>query len=100
MIAKYNVDTVTTLAGTDIINKINSGDKYDLIIIRDDIKPNSAYDILSELKKIKKFNIPVIVGINKEKEFIKKHFIEDGFSDCILLENIDNEIQRICDKYL
>lgn len=100
LVSKYNVDVITTLVGRDVLDKINSGDNYDLIILRDNMKPDSAYNILKSLKENKKFNTPVIVVIEKNKEFIKEHFIEDGFSDCIILENIESDIKRICDKYV
>lgn len=100
LVSKYNVNVITTLVGRDVLDKINSGDNYDLIILRDNMKPDSAYNILKSLKENKKFNTPVIVVIEKNKEFIKEHFIEDGFSDCIILENIESDIKRICDKYV
>lgn len=100
LVSKYDVDVITTLVGRDVLDKINSGDNYDLIILRDNMKPDSAYNILKSLKENKKFNTPVIVVIEKNKEFIKEHFIEDGFSDCIILENIESDIKRICDKYV
>jgi len=64
------------------------------------MKPDTAYSIFKELKKFKKFNTPVVVMINKDKEFIKEHFINDGFSDVIVIESFDNDIKRVCDKYL
>ena len=100
LLSKFEVDMVTTLVGRDVVDKIKSGDNYDLIILRDEMSPDNGYTILKELKEIKKFNIPVVIVINKKKEFIKEHFIEDGFSDCIILENLDNEIEKICKKYI
>lgn len=97
---KSDVDVVSSLIGRDCIDKINSGDKFDLIILKDDMKPDSAYSIFKELKKLKKFNTPVVVMINKDKDFIKEHFINDGFSDVIVIENFDNDIKKLCDKYL
>ena len=64
------------------------------------MKPDSGYTILKELKKIKKFNIPVVITITKDKQFIKDHIINDGFTDCILEEKIDDEIKSICEKYI
>ena len=100
IISKYDVDVVSTLIGNDILGKIRSGDEFDLIILKDDMKPDTAYSIFKELKKFKKFNTPVVVMINKDKEFIKEHFINDGFSDVIVIESVDNDIKRVCDKYL
>ena len=100
LLSKYNVDVVTTLVGRDVLDKINSGDNYDLIILKDDMQPDSAYSILKSLKENKKFNTSVVIAIEKDREFIKDHFIKDGFSDCIILENIENEIERVCSKYI
>lgn len=100
LLSKQDIDTVGTLVGRDVIDKIDSGDKYDLIILKDEMKPDSAYTVLKELNKNKKFNIPVIITITKDKEFIKDHFIKDGFTDCILEEKIEDEIKTICEKYI
>lgn len=100
LLSKYDVDIVTTLVGRDVIDKIKSGDDFDLVLLRDDMRPDTAYSILKELREIGKFSIPVAIMINKDKEFIKEHFLNDGFSDCVVVENIDNEIKRIYDKYI
>lgn len=100
LFSKYDCDTICTISGQDVLDKINSGDKYDLIVLKDEMRPDSAFAVLKELKKIKKFNIPVVITINKDKEFIKDHFIKDGFADCILEEKIEEEIKRVCNEYL
>ena len=100
LFTKCNCETICTISGKEVIDKINGGDNYDLIVLKDEMKPDSAYAVLKELKKNKKFNTPVIIIIKKDKEFIKKHFIEDGFTDCALENNIEDEIQNICDKYM
>lgn len=100
MLLKYDVDVISTLVGRECIDKISAGDTFDLIILKDDMEPDNAYVILKELKKIKKFKTPVVIMISKDKEFIKDHFINDGFSDCIIYDNLDNEIKRIAEKYI
>ena len=100
MLLKYDVDVISTLVGRECIDKISAGDTFDLIILKDDMEPDNAYVILKELKKNKKFKTPVVIMISKDKEFIKDHFINDGFSDCIIYDNIDNEIKRIAEKYI
>ena len=94
---KKDIDKVVTLFGQDCIDKIEHNEEYDLIIIKDDIN-DSAYEILNKLKQIPKFKIPVIIVIDKEKSFIKEHFIKDGFSDCIVLEK--DKIEDILNKYI
>ncbi|MBQ6547004.1 MAG: hybrid sensor histidine kinase/response regulator [Bacilli bacterium] len=100
LFSKKDTDVICTLIGHDAIDKINSGDKYNLIVLKDDMKPDSAYSILKELKENKKFNTPVVIIIKKDKEFIKDHFIKDGFSDCMIEEKIEDEVKRISEKYI
>ena len=100
LISKYDVELIPTLIGRDVVDKIKNGDMFDLIILRDEMEPDSAYTILKELKSIDKFKIPVIIMINREKEFIKDEFIKDGFSDYIVYEKIDNDMDRVMKKYI
>ena len=85
--------------GMDAIDKIKSGKKYDFILIEDEMKEMSGFMTLQGMKKIKDFDIPAIIMLNKDKENIRKHFLEDGFNDCILIDNIETELERIIEKY-
>ena len=73
----------TSIYGKDVLERMRIGEKYKYIIIDDNIDTR-ALPLLQKLKKNKKFKIPVIIILDKETEFIKKHFIKDGFSDYIL----------------
>ena len=87
------------LFGRDIIDKISSRHKYDLIILNDEIDGSSAYEILKELKKIEKFNTPVVIMIEDSKEFIKLHYLQDGFSDVIMKSKLISELERIMKRF-
>ena len=95
----YDVETFTNFSGLDAINKIQNGARYDLILLDDEMKQISGYEVFKKLKNIKKFKTPVIITLEKDKEFIKKHYINDGFSDYLLKSDIDNELKRIMDRY-
>ena len=95
-----DVDKVITLFGQDCVDKIEHNEDYDLIIIKDELGNETAFEILDKLKQIPRFKIPVIVAINKEKEFIKDHFIEDGFNDCIIFNDDSKQMIDILSKYL
>ena len=65
------------------------------------MKPLSALAVLGELQEAKiGFNVPTIVMLNKNKESIKEHYLEDGFSDYIKKENLEEEFKRIIKKYI
>ena len=86
--------------GQDCIDKIKDGNYYDLIIMDDEMQLKTGINTLEELNKIKKFKIPVVIMLDSNKEAIKSHYINDGFSDYLLISDIKNEIKRIIEKYL
>lgn len=88
-----------SLFGRDVINKISSKQKYDLIILDDETDTISAYEVLKELKKNLKFNIPVVIMIDDNKEFIKLHFLKDGFADVIMKSKLNSELDRILKRF-
>ena len=93
-LSKYNVDINTTMSGKDCIYKIKSGEIYNLIIIDDELKNESALGTLEELKKNKKFNSKVIVMLGIGKKHLRNYYIEDGFTDVIVKENLKDELKE------
>ena len=65
-----------------------------MIIIDDELKNESALGTLQELKKNKKFNSKVIVMLGDGKKHLKSHYIEDGFTDVIIKENLTDELKE------
>ncbi len=98
-LVKNNMTVSTLYYGKDGVDKVKSGKNYDFILIEDEMKEISGYMTLKELKNIKNFDIPCIIMLNKDKENIKEHFIEDGFSDYLITNNIENDIEKIINKY-
>lgn len=97
----YDVEFLTTMHGNDLVQRVEDGEVFDLIILEDEMKPLSALAILGKLQEAKKgFNVPTIVMLNKNKESIKEHYIEDGFSDYLRKENLEEEFDRIIKKYI
>lgn len=88
-----------SLFGRDVIDKISSKHKYDLIILDDETDTTSAYEVLMELKKNPKFNIPVVIMIDDNKEFIKLHFLKDGFADVIMKSKLNSELDRVLKRF-
>lgn len=97
---KYNVEIVTTMYGNDCIEKIRTKQKFDLILIDDDMTPDTGLATLQQLQQIAKFKTPVIVMLEKNKESIKEHYINDGFKDYLLKYELETDTKRIAKKYL
>ena len=95
---KNDIDAVGTMYGLDVVNKIRTGDKFDYIILDDDTVKGSAKSTLDELKKIPKFDTPVIVMLEENKKMIKDKYKEIGFSDYILKDDIESSINEFIKK--
>ena len=95
---KHDIDAVGTMYGLDVINKISTGEKFDYIILDDDTVKGSAKSTLDELKEIPKFDTPVIVMLEANKDMIKEHYKEIGFSDYILKDDIESSITEFIKK--
>ena len=95
---KNDVSYSVLYYGLDAVDKIKSHKKYDFILISDEMKEVSGLSTLKEMQKIKGFNLPCIVMLNESKKGLAKHYIEDGFSDYIINEDIDS-LNKIIQKY-
>ena len=84
--------------GLDAVDKIKSHKKYDFILISDEMKEISGLSTLKEMQKVKGFSSPCIVMLNESKKGLAKHYIEDGFSDYIINEDIDS-LNKKLEKY-
>ena len=82
----FEVDTVQT--GMDLINRIALNNNYDVIVTNNLYKDSyDGEEILSELKELENFNIPVVVltsSIEKEKIFLEKGF--NGYLEKVLTQ--------------
>ena len=76
----FEVDTVQT--GMDLINRIALNNNYDVIVTNNLYKDSyDGEEILSELKELENFNIPVVVLTSISEE--EKSFSEKGFNGCL-----------------
>lgn len=98
---KYDIEFLTTMHSDDLVQRIKNGEAFDLIILEDEMKPDSAYSVLGKLQEVKQgFNIPTIVMLKKDKESIKEHYVEDGFDDYIRKECLEEDFDKIIKKYI
>lgn len=97
----YDIEFLTTMHGNDLVQRVEDGEVFDLIILEDEARPDSALAILGKLQEAKKgFSVPSVVMLNKNKESLKEHYVEDGFSDYLRKENMEEEFDRIIKKYI
>ena len=92
------IDFISALFAQDCINKLKQKNNYECIIIDEDLNEESGNNLLKEIKKINK-NIPLIILLKDNNKFLEKHYLQDGFDNTIIKENIKKEINKI-KKYL
>ena len=101
ILKSQNIKVTTSMYGTDCINRIRNKEKYDLIIIDDEMQPFNAIKTYEELMTIPNFKTKIIIMLGLNKEFIKEHYIKEyKFKDYILKRNYKEELKRIINKYL
>lgn len=94
-----NVNLCIVKQGKIALDKIREKEKYDLILLEEDITPLNGLVIMKKLTMIRMFNTDVIL-LTKNKDYIEKDkYKEYGFCDCIL-EPIEEKSINIIDKYL
>lgn len=96
----YNVEVLTVMYGQDCVERINDKESFNLILLEDEMQPDSALTTLKKLKLINNFKIPTVVMMGKNKERIKDHYLDDGFDDYLLKNNLQEETERILKKYI
>lgn len=94
----FTVDTV--MYYKDIILKLNGKNKYDLLIIDDEMNDESGVSIIKEINKLNINHIIKIVLLDNDKELIKKHYLENNiFDEYIFKSNYKEGLKKVTTKY-
>ena len=97
-IYKFAIDSIDS--GNGCIDKIKSGEKYDLIFMDDMMPEVNGVLTLHALEKIDGFNIPVVALTANALDGARKHYLNEGFSE-YLAKPIDKfELDRIINKLI
>ena len=95
-----NVNLECVSSGKECLDKIRNKEKYDLILIDEEMPKLSGYDTMKKLKDIHNFNIPVVLLTkNTNLEFSELH-LNYGFSDLLVKPLSKEKLMEIYNKYL
>ncbi len=100
LLQEMSCDVISTMFGKECIDRIDNKEKFDLIIIDDELNETNALPVLQKLQKAEKFNIPVIIMLNDDKLDIKEYYLKDGFKDYIKKSDLLEDIKKIVEKYI
>ena len=95
---KCNIDSSTS--GQDCIDKIVSGEKYDLILLDDMMPKMSGSETLVKLKALPEFKTPVVVLTANAISGMKEEYLKKGFDDYLSKPIEKEELNRVMKKYL
>lgn len=103
MLKGNNIELDTCLNGKECLNKIKTKNKYNLILLDEELSQISGEVLLEKLKEIRNFNIPVILLTKDNNYEYNEEYKNQGFDDYIvrpfkkeeLLKKLENYITKI-----
>ena len=94
IISKMLYDTNVVLdivkSGKEALDKIRSKEKYDLILLDEDMHPLNGIEVMKKFMEIKNFNIDVVLLTRNNNYEYNEDYLKYGFSN-YLLKPIDKE---------
>ena len=91
LLKNSNIEIDYSLNGKDAYKKIATRNRYDLILLDEELNTISGYEMLKNLQGIRNFNIPVILLSKDNKYEYNEEYLKMGFSD-ILIKPLSKEI--------
>jgi len=96
----FDINLECISSGKECLDKIRNKEKFDLILIDEEMPKLSGYDTIKKLKEIHNFNIPVVLLTkNSNLEFSEIH-LNHGFSDLLVKPVNKSTLTKIYNKYL
>ena len=95
-----NIVIDSSLNGKDAINKIRTKNRYDLILLDEELTSISGSELLGKLKSIRNFNIPVILLSKDNKYEYNEEYLKVGFTDILIKPLKKDNLLDIIDKYI
>ena len=88
------------LSGKECLDKINNGEKYDVILLDIMMPDMSGETTFNELKKIDGFNIPVVALTADAVSGAKEKYLDEGFNGYIAKPFTRDQIKEKLDKII
>ena len=97
---KHNILYDSSNLGKEALDRIRKGDKYDLILLDEDMPYMNGISVMNKLNKIKGFDNKVIL-LTKNSNIIYDDIYKDsGFSDYIIKPIDKDDLMNKINKYL
>ena len=95
-----NIELTSVKLGKEGLEKIRSKEKYDLILLDEELEPQNGHIIMRKLLEIRNFNTKVILLTKDNKYDYDDSYLQEGFTDYIIKSSDKEEILNKMNKYL
>ena len=95
-----NIELEATSLGSECLEKIRNKEKYDLILLDENMKPLDGITVMKKLQSIRTFNTKVILLTNNNNYEYNEEYLKYGFSNYILKPINKDKFKEKIDKCL
>ena len=95
-----NIELTSVKLGKEGLERIRSKEKYDLILLDEELEPQNGHIIIRKLLEIRNFNTKVILLTKDNKYDYDDSYLQEGFTDYIIKSSDKEEILNKMNKYL
>lgn len=95
LLTRHHASVVCVDSGYHCLEKIMSGEVYDIILLDDMMPKMSGVETLKELKKLPNFSIPVVALTANAITGMREKYIGDGFDDYLAKPIEKDEMIRV-----
>lgn len=92
---KMGYEVSVSMFGNDCIERIKNGEKYEFLLIDDELEEMSALSVIQAIDGLKDKSKRIVM-LEEDKLFIAKHYLKDGFYNYIDKTNLIEELKNKC----
>ena len=100
ILSETNIELTSVKLGKEGLEKIRSKEKYDLLLLDEELEPQNGHIIMRKLLEIRNFNTKVILLTKDNKYDYDDSYLQEGFTDYIIKSSDKEEILNKMNKYL
>ena len=100
LLREYNLTIELVNSGSECIDRILDGEKYDMIFMDIMMPKMSGIETLENLKNIVGFNMPVVALTADVISGMEEKYISKGFDDCLAKPIVEDELYHMLKKFL
>ncbi len=95
-----DIELFSVLSGRECLDKIRNKEKFDLILLDEDLHYMSGDEVVKKLHSVRNFDIPVVLLTKDSNVEYDNSYKENGFDDYLLKPINKNKLNEVLNKYL